>query len=147
MRALDRERILAEARDWLGTPYRHQASLKGIGCDCLGFVRGVYEGVLGYSGEEPPAYVPDWAEVGGEELLLAAAARHLVIRPQGAFAPGDVLAFRWALQFPAKHLAIVSQADRMIHAYDGAAVVETAIGPWWRRRIAGVFSFPGVNEP
>lgn len=28
-----RDDIVAEARDWLGTPYRHQASLKGVGCD------------------------------------------------------------------------------------------------------------------
>ena len=35
------EEIVAAARSWIGTPYRHQASLKGVGCDCLGLVRGV----------------------------------------------------------------------------------------------------------
>ena len=25
------ERIVAEARNWAGTPYRHQASVKGVG--------------------------------------------------------------------------------------------------------------------
>ena len=34
--------VIAEARSWIGTPYRHQASLKGVGCDCLGLVRGVW---------------------------------------------------------------------------------------------------------
>jgi hypothetical protein len=33
--------IVAAARGWLGTPYRHQASVKGEGADCLGLVRGV----------------------------------------------------------------------------------------------------------
>jgi NlpC/P60 family putative phage cell wall peptidase len=39
--------IVAIARGWLGTPYRHQASLKGVGCDCLGLVRGVYAEAYG----------------------------------------------------------------------------------------------------
>jgi hypothetical protein len=29
----DRNHIVEIARRWLGTPYRHQASLKGVGCD------------------------------------------------------------------------------------------------------------------
>lgn len=147
MSGLDPAVIIAEARGWLGTPYRHQASVKGVGCDCLGLVRGVYEAVIGHASEEPPAYSALWAEEVPDEILLQAAARHLVAKAMGEFAPGDVLAFRWALAFPAKHIAIVSAPDRMIHAYDGAAVVETTIGPWWRRRIAGVFSFPGVRTP
>jgi NlpC/P60 family putative phage cell wall peptidase len=39
---MTRIRIGAEARAWIGTPDRHQASLKGMGCDCLGLVRGVW---------------------------------------------------------------------------------------------------------
>jgi cell wall-associated NlpC family hydrolase len=31
------EDIIAAARSWIGTPYCHQASLKGVGCDCSGF--------------------------------------------------------------------------------------------------------------
>ena len=41
---LTRAAIVAEARAWIGTPYRHQASLKGIGCDCLGLLRGIWRG-------------------------------------------------------------------------------------------------------
>jgi hypothetical protein len=29
------EKVVREARSWIGTPYRHQASLKGVGCDVL----------------------------------------------------------------------------------------------------------------
>jgi len=39
--------IVAEARRWIGTPYRHQASLIGVGCDCLGLVRGIWRAVVG----------------------------------------------------------------------------------------------------
>jgi NlpC/P60 family putative phage cell wall peptidase len=42
---ITRPTIVAETRAWLGTPYRHQASLKGVGCDCLGLVRGVWRAI------------------------------------------------------------------------------------------------------
>ena len=29
--------VIATARSWLGTPYHDQASLRGVGCDCLGW--------------------------------------------------------------------------------------------------------------
>ena len=60
-----REQALAEARTWLGTPYQHQASLKGAGCDCLGLVRGVWRTLYGDEPEATPPYTPDWAERGG----------------------------------------------------------------------------------
>ena len=58
---LARATIVAEARAWIGTPYRHQGSLKGIGCDCLGLVRGVWRAVAGAEPEAVPAYAPDSA--------------------------------------------------------------------------------------
>lgn len=36
-----RAEIVAEARSWVGTPWHHMAHLKGVGCDCIGFLRGV----------------------------------------------------------------------------------------------------------
>ncbi len=35
--------IVAQARTWLGTPFHHQARLKGKGCDCLGLIVGVVD--------------------------------------------------------------------------------------------------------
>jgi len=35
--------IIAEARRWVGTPYRHRAARLGIGVDCVGLIRGVAE--------------------------------------------------------------------------------------------------------
>ena len=48
--------VVARTRAWIGTPYRHQASLIGIGCDCLGLVRGVWREVLGPEPEAAPPY-------------------------------------------------------------------------------------------
>lgn len=136
------DRVVAAARGWIGTPYRHQASLKGIGCDCLGLLRGVWREVIGMEPEAPPPYAPDWAEAGGGETLVEAARRYLVEIPPAAFEPGDVLLFRWRAHLPAKHCAIATSADRMIHAHDGAAVCEVAVRPWWRRHLAHAFRFP-----
>lgn len=144
---LGRDAIVSEARSWIGTRYRHQASVKGVGCDCLGLVRGVWRACLGAEPEAPPPYAPDWAEAGGDETLAAAALRHLVPVPCDAFDKADVLLFRWRDGCVAKHAAIASSATMMIHAHDGAAVCEVAITPWWRRRLAYAFTFPGVADP
>ena len=78
---LTRDAIVAEARSWIGTRYRHQASLKGVGCDCLGLVRGVWRNCIGDEPETLPPYAPDWAEATGAEALASAALRHLVPIP------------------------------------------------------------------
>jgi len=143
---LTRSAIVAEARAWIGTPYQHQASLKGVGCDCLGLVRGVWRAVIGKEPERAPPYVPGWAEATGEEALAQAAARHLIAIGHDEFVEGDVLLFRWRAGMPAKHAAIVASAQTMVHAHEGAAVAEVAIAPWWRRRMAYAFRFPGVDR-
>jgi len=137
-----RAAALAEARSWIGTPYQHQASLKGVGCDCLGLVRGVWRAVAGPEPEEAPPYRPDWAEAAGEEILLQAARRWLAERPVTAAQAGDVLLFRMSEGAPVKHAAIASGPERMIHAYWGRAVVESWMGSWWRRRLTHAFAFP-----
>jgi len=135
--------VVAAARAWIGTPYRHQASLKGVGCDCLGLVRGVWRELYDAEPELPPAYQPDWAERGAGDALMAAAIRHCgPVLPLAAMASGDLLLFRWRPGMPAKHAGILSAPDRFIHAYEQAAVIESALVASWRRRIAGVFRFP-----
>lgn len=142
---LARAAILAEARSWIGTPYLHRASLRGHGADCLGLVRGVWRQLVGPEPEPLPPYAPDWAEAGRRETLADTARRCLVAIPVEAAKPGDVLLFRFRAHLPAKHAAILSDGGRMIHAYDGASVRETHLSPWWRRRLAFAFAFPGVE--
>lgn len=139
-------RVVLEARRWIGTPYRHQASCLGAGCDCLGLVRGVWRGLYGAEPERAPAYTADWAEMGRRETLLEAAGRHLVPVATEERAPGDVLLFRWLRGYPAKHCAILTAPGRMVHALENAAVAEVTLGPWWVRRIAAVFRFPEFAE-
>lgn len=167
LRAVTRAEVVAAARSWLGTPYRHQASVKGAGCDCLGLVRGVWRELYGFEPEAAPAYRADWAETGGRETLLAAARRRLVAQPRAELRLGDVLLFRMSPEACVKHAAIVSEVPcplrpdaagqvsspagggglgeaKIVHAYWGRAAVESWLGPWWRRRLVARFEFPGV---
>jgi NlpC/P60 family putative phage cell wall peptidase len=166
-----RTHIVALARTWLGTPYHHQASVKGAGTDCIGLVRGIWRELYGAEPQALPAYTRDWAEAMGRETLLEAARRHLIEVPTAAAQPGDVLIFRWRRTVPAKHCAILSApglplpacgervgvrgsqrqitigSATMIHALEGAPVSEVSLSPWWRRRLAGAFAFPDAVKP
>jgi NlpC/P60 family putative phage cell wall peptidase len=135
-------RVVAAARSWIGTPYMHQASLRGVGCDCLGLLRGVWREVVGPEPAAPPPYSPDWADASGREALADAARGLLTEISVADVAGGDVILFRWRAGLPAKHCAIATSCDAMVHAHDGAAVAEVAIGPWWRRHAAYAFRFP-----
>ena len=140
--SIARKTIVAEARRWIGTPYHHQASLIGVGCDCLGLVRGVWRGCIGAEPEAAGPYSPDWAEATRVESLALAAGRHLKPLALDAWRAGDVLLFRWRAHVPAKHLAIAASDASMVHAHDGACVTEVAISDWWLRHLAYVFAFP-----
>lgn len=138
--------IIAEAQGWIGTPYRHGASTRGVSCDCLGLVRGVWRALYGREPETPATYAPDWAEAAAGEPLLEAAGRHM--RPRGGMVPepGDLLVFRWRSGVAAKHLGIMARENRFIHAYEGHAVMASALVPQWRGRLAGIFIFPERME-
>jgi NlpC/P60 family putative phage cell wall peptidase len=142
--SITRADIVAAALDWHGTPYHHQQSVKGVGTDCLGLIRGVWRDLYRTEPELPPPYTPDWADATGDETLLHAASRHLVAIDPASARPGDALLFRYRLRLPAKHIGILVAPGRILHATEGQPVSAFHLTPWWTRRIAAAFSFPGV---
>ena len=131
--------IVAAAREWLGTPYVHQASVKGAGCDWLGLLRGIWRELNGDEPEDPPPYSPDWAETKGEETLYLALSRHMREIGTASLAPGDIALFRMNPRGPAKHCGIVAEKNGMqtlIHARQNKRVSEEAFGAFWRKRLA-----------
>ncbi|KEO59190.1 NlpC/P60 family protein [Thioclava indica] len=136
-------RVVTIARDWIGTPYLHQASRRGVGCDCLGLLRGVWRTLYGAEPAALPPYSGDWGEPAGDELLWRAMALYFV--PAQGENLGDVALFRMRANGVAKHLGIVSglaEQGAFIHAYTGHGVVESALTRPWRRRIVARFQFP-----
>ncbi len=122
-----REQIIQITRTWLETPYKHQACKKGAGCDCFGLIRGVYEELYGVKPVYNANYTPFWAEETGQELMREGFSKYLIeINPVEA-EPGDVLIFKLRKKGPAKHAAIKTGENTMIHSYSGHNVVETAI--------------------
>lgn len=142
---ISRACVVETARRWIGTPYHHQASLKGAGCDCLGLVRGVYRDLCGAEPEPMPPYTPDWAEGKSAETLLLGARRHLREQNPQAAKPGDILVFRLRSVNMAKHMAILATPDTMIHAMEHGPACEVHYSSWWRRHCAACFIFPGVE--
>lgn len=141
--------IVETARHWIGTPYVHQASVKGAGCDCLGLLRGVWREVMGAEPESIPAYSMDWSEPQGEERLWQAGRQHFSQKPLRAVAAGDVLLFRMREGSVAKHVGIQARTGSdasFVHAYTGHGVVESALSAPWQRRIVARFAFPTEIE-
>lgn len=138
------EKVITAARSWLGTPYHDQASLRGVGCDCLGLARGVWRDVVGPEPFPMPPYSRDWGETGPREVL-AEGARTMMpeIAPEEA-GRGALVLFRMMPRAVAKHVGILTAPDRFIHAYERLGVIEEPLTPSWRRRIAFAFLFPQV---
>lgn len=140
-------KIVQIARSWIGTPYHHQASLKGVGCDCFGLVRGVWREL--YDSSEPedvPAYSRDWAEATGEETMMEAARRHMIEVKLHEARAGDVMIFRFRDFYVAKHSVILTVDNKMIHATEGSPVCEVHLSSWWLRHAGGAFRFPLLDD-
>ena len=137
--------IVAAARGWLGTPYRHRAATRGAGCDCLGLLRGVWAEVSGQTAPALPLYSADWRDGAHRDELLALARRLLV--PAEVPEAGTVVLFRLGTSPWPRHCGILVAPDRFIHAQERIGVVEANLTDGWRRRVAGWFVFVESGPP
>lgn len=114
-----RAAIVAEARTWMGTHYRHQARAKGVGVDCIGMI-GMTALACGVSGAQ------EWREDRAmhsygrqpDPIFLAnACARFLDPVQVSAAGLGDVLVLAFRRQ--PQHFALISRdaPKYVIHAY------------------------------
>ena len=141
----DPDAVIAVARGWLGTPYHDQASLRGVGCDCLGLARGVWRDVVGAEPQAIPPYSRDWGETGVREVLADGARAMMIEISLAQIGPGALVLFRMAPRAIAKHVGILTAPDSFIHAYDRLGVIEEALTTAWARRIAFAFRFPATK--
>lgn len=136
-----REKIVAEAREWIGTKWQHQASLKGVATDCVGLLRGVYQAVTG----RPVLSNIDYHRMpvpGRENRLQEELQKYTAEVPMEDMQPGDVLLFSF-LDGTSNHVGIYAGDGRFIHAWaDVHRVVETSLTPTWRRLVQAVFRIP-----
>ena len=142
MTTADSDLVVTVARAWLGTPYHDQASLRGVGCDCLGLARGVWREMVGAETFPIPPYSRDWGEIGPREVLAEGARRMMAEVALADAVTGALVLFRMAPRAMAKHVGILTTPDSFIHSYERLGVIEEVLTPIWRRRIAFAFLFP-----
>jgi len=142
LRPVQAEVVIEVALSWIGTPYHDQASLRGVGCDCLGLARGVWREVVGPEPFPIPPYSRDWGETGPREVLAEGARRMMIEMDPHDAGPGTLLLFRMRPHAIAKHVGILTEASTFIHAYERLGVIEEPLTQAWRRRVAFAFLFP-----
>jgi cell wall-associated NlpC family hydrolase len=109
-----RARFIAEARTWLGTPFRDQADVKGGGVDCaMLLVRSAVDTRL-VAPFDPRPYPPQWHLHRDEERFLAIVSK-LGTEVTRAPIPGDVIVYRVARCF--SHGGIIVENNHVLHAY------------------------------
>ena len=121
--------IVEIARGWLGTKFKHQGRVKGVGVDCIGLVAGVarekgieFEDMLNY-GRDPS----------GDELRCEL---DKYLTPCG-IVEGAVALFR--IYNEPQHVRIITDVG-IIHAYaQSRKVVEHGLTAWWLERLVGCY--------
>lgn len=143
-----RAQIVREARTWIDTPWIHQASLRGVGCDCIGVVVGT---AYALAMPEAKAWKTD-AEFRGygptpvPEKLLAACAKYLDPIKLSHTLSGDVLLFAFKRQ--PMHFGILTNSNprMMVHGFQRVGkVVENSLGEKWERRLFGAYRYRGLE--
>lgn len=140
---IPRAAVVAEARRWDGTKFRHQG--RGLdGLDCAGLLV-VVGRAIGIDVKDDLTYrrIPDTAQL--KRVLLS----NLRQKPLRDHKPGDILLFKDRhRQGHMYHLGIRTELG-FIHAYGSLGVgrvVEVPLSPDWEDAIVGVFEYPGIEE-
>ena len=130
--------IVREAREWIGTPYHHQARVKGAGCDCVGLFIGIGESV-----GIPAMFESDYPVTFKGRTLRSYLVRNCTeMREVGLYdAPvGAILAFTMRQDEGPHHVALRTP-DGMLHAWS-TGVVEHGLR--WLERLDSVWWHPEV---
>lgn len=134
---IPRERFVAEARKWIGTPYLHQGRNRH-GVDCIGLLLAV-----GWSLGLTDYDVKGYGRTPDAGFLQAECERLMNRIDLDAARPGDVYLMRFTTD--PQHLGIATERG-IIHAWAGGAkrVAETSMPRSWRSRIVAAYAVPGV---
>jgi len=153
--AATRAQIVAEARTWIGTPWAHRMWTKGVGCDCVGLVRGTMHalGLLSADMHEWPGAheYADYSQEPRANLLKTLCDRYLAPVSFSDMQLGDVCLF--AVQRHPQHLAIVADSPHgglsIIHASQHPRqhkVVEMRLIFGRTMRFVAAYALPGVVD-
>lgn len=129
------DQFIASARACIGTPFRHQGRLPGIGLDCAGLVIHAAQTIgielVDYKGYPARPFdgmlkkmldsQPNMQEIAVEDIL-----------------PGDILLMR--VNVAPQHLAILSHNKNIIHSYQNiGSVCEYALDSQYQSTIVSAY--------
>jgi len=139
-----REQIAAEARTWVGTPFRHQARLKGVGVDCAGVVEHVGKTL----GVVPNVKIMPYKMSPNSKAMRAELCKFLDQITFSQVELGDVLWFR--IDVEGQHLGVVTGMEpmQMVHAFGREKVmkcIEQRVEGFWKQRLVGCFRYRGID--
>jgi cell wall-associated NlpC family hydrolase len=118
--------VAAEARTWIHTPFRWQASVKGRGTDCKGLPVGVARELGLPEADMMHARIGDYRDDRAvDSVRLLDGMRTMFDRVDGPMQPGDLMVLKLK-SGRAGHLAIVTEYDA---AADDGKAVHAQIGP------------------
>ena len=141
----NRMRIILEAWEWVGTPYHHQARVKGVGVDCAQLVAGVAENVFPrLKPINSPVYSIEWHMHNREEMMCQIIESFKCERKEIADRiPGDILTFKFGRT--QSHMGILVNDGQFIHArMDIGKVVLNQLSGDWLERLGRVYKFPSL---
>lgn len=136
-----RSNFVAVAREMIGTPFKHQGRLPGVGLDCAGLVV--------CAARESGLQINDRADYGRiphEGLFTSVVMEHCDEISQAEIMIGDVMMF--AFRSEPQHIAIVSHVNTtmLIHAYSQVGkVVENSLDASWQKRLKGCYRIRGLE--
>ncbi len=140
---ITRMEIVQEARTWIGTPFRHQGSLKGVACDCIGLIKaiGMQFKLMDYDQTYPEALsYANYSMMPDSKRMREALGRWFIPVPVAEAQVADFYFMAWGRE--PQHVALVTDHG-IIHSYSGAGkVVEHSLDDRWRQRIAAAYRFP-----
>ena len=124
------ERLIREAMEWQGTPYKYGGEEKGGGTDCSGFVMSVYRDAVGMKLPRNSA--------AQAEFCKSVKDRHAHACDLVFFATGSDSS-------KVSHVGMILDTENFIHASSIKGVIITRFdNPWWLRRIVGFGRVPGM---
>jgi len=137
-----RERIVAEAMAWVGTPYVHRGMMRGAGVDCATLLICVYGNAGVIERFEPGYYSVEWHLHRREEEYLA----HLdpYVEDTTSPKPGDLVLFRFGRTVA--HSGIIVSDTSFVHAWKRSGVViEQRWNQFWHEHVAKYVRPKGVD--
>jgi len=134
-------KIVEAARGMIGTPFKHQGRLPGVGVDCAGLVICALADA-GVSIRDVKGY----GRLPAHGVFMGVVEDHFDRIEQADIQVGDLMVFAFSAE--PQHIAVVSCVDpvRIIHAYsDIGRVVDHGMDATWQTRLRGCYRVRGIN--